>query len=99
MQWGFWGEDHWLGEDGTLYNEDWSERPVLEAYQALVFDQWWTDEEGLTNEDGELIVRGFLGDYAAMVDLDGVAQTVAFSLDADGETLVVVVPEPGGGLL
>lgn len=95
VQWGFWGNDHWLGEDAALYNEDWSERPVLEAYQQLVFDEWWTQEQGLTDEDGELIVRGFLGDYNALIDLDGVAQSFTLSLGADGKTLLVVVPEPG----
>ncbi len=60
--WGFWEGSHWR-PDAALYRKDWSEKPNLDAYRNLVHEEWWTDERGLTNEDGEFKVRGYKGRY------------------------------------
>lgn len=58
--WGFWEGAHWR-PDSALFRKDWSEKPNLRAYQDLVFKEWWTDETGNTNVDGEFALRAFKG--------------------------------------
>jgi len=40
--------------DAALYREDWSPKPAGEAWEDLVFDHWWTDERGKTDDGGTL---------------------------------------------
>ncbi|WP_425395547.1 endo-1,4-beta-xylanase [Aeoliella sp.] len=68
--WGFWGGSHWRGENGALYRNDWSEKPSLEAYQSLVLNQWWTTENGVSNDQGSYGLRGFKGRYNVVVTVD-----------------------------
>ncbi len=60
--WGFWEGAHWRPQS-ALFRKDWTEKPNLAAYRDLVFREWWTDVEGVTDTNGELIVRGFKGAY------------------------------------
>ncbi len=92
--WGFWEGRHWR-EDAALYQDDWTEKAALLAYQDLVFDQWWTDERLDLGADGEAGLRAFLGDYTATVTIDGVTYAHDFSLDGGGISLQIQVPEPG----
>jgi len=68
--WGFWQGVHWR-PNAALYRSDWSEKPALTAYRNLVFDEWWTDELGLSDELGELVLRGFKGEYDITVTYNG----------------------------
>lgn len=47
---------HDIGE-----NDDWSRKPAHDVYTDLVFDQWWTDETGVTDSDGSYRMDAFLG--------------------------------------
>jgi GH35 family endo-1,4-beta-xylanase len=67
LMWGFWDGKHWLG-NAPLYRKDWSLKPSGEVYKDLVFNQWWTDEEAETDRNGEMKVRGFLGEYEVTVE-------------------------------
>jgi GH35 family endo-1,4-beta-xylanase len=60
--WGFWDGQHWQ-DNAPLFREDWSPKPGYEVYHDLVFNQWWTTEEGETDEDGLFTFRGFYGEY------------------------------------
>ena len=62
--------------------------------QDLVFNQWWSEEDGVTDSLGEFNVRGFLGDYEVVVDYDGVQRVVPLNLETGSNVLTVVVPEP-----
>jgi GH35 family endo-1,4-beta-xylanase len=65
--WGIWDPNHWL-DDAPFFTEDWSEKPALEEYRSLVFDEWWTEESGTTDGDGVTeTVR--LGDDGTTVEL------------------------------
>ena len=76
--WGFWEGAHWL-PTAALYNEDWTERPALHAYQNLVFDEWWTNESGASDSQGQYHLRGFKGDYDITVTHNGVDYVQAFN--------------------
>lgn len=64
--WGFWEASHWR-PDGAMFRKDWSEKPNLTIYRDLVFNEWWTNETGKTNANGEFAVRGFKGSYRIVV--------------------------------
>ena len=49
--WGFWEGAHWR-PDAALFRKDWSEKRNLAAYRDLVFKEWWTDQTGHTNVNG-----------------------------------------------
>ncbi|SDZ76586.1 Endo-1,4-beta-xylanase, GH35 family [Haloplanus vescus] len=84
--WGFWDEQHWR-KDAPLFYPDWTPKPGYHAYVTLVFDQWFTDETGTTDGDGEYRTRADLGTYDITVTVDGDQRHVTRSLtDADGET-------------
>lgn len=92
--WGFWEGAHWL-PTAALYDQDWDERPALQAYQDLVFGDWWTIENGQTDSDGEFAIRGFKGDYQVTVTHEGTDYLEIASFDDDSGQVVVVVPATG----
>ncbi len=58
---GLWDGRHWHDE-APLFDDDWEPKPAYDAYTELVFEQWWTDERGET-DDGVYETRGFKGMY------------------------------------
>ena len=98
--WGFWEDAHWL-PDAALYNSDWSEKEALVAYQDLVFDQWWTEEMGLSDAAGEMSLRGFLGDYTVTVTANGKTYQMDYELSSGNHRFqfLVSVPEPASAIL
>ncbi|MEM9657038.1 MAG: endo-1,4-beta-xylanase, partial [Planctomycetota bacterium] len=89
--WGFWGGAHWRGENGALYRTDWTEKPSLTAYQSLVLDQWWTEDTGATDNDGELTTRAFKGDYEITVVHDDQRHVEKLVLE-DDEIITISLP-------
>ena len=86
--WGFWEKAHWR-PNAALYNADWSPRPHAQIYKDLVFDQWWTRQQGKTSTDGQFSGRGFYGSYQVEVRLDDEVFTAPFTLEADMETVTI----------
>ena len=81
--WGFWEGAHWR-PDAALFRKDWSEQPNLEVYRKLVLNTWWTDETGITNDNGEFSLRAFKGIHR--ISVDNHEQTV----NIDGSTIVEI---------
>ena len=94
VTWGFW-EDTIGKPTAALFDSDWNIKPNGQAYIDLVFDDWWTDENGSTDGTGEYGVRGFKGDYQIAVDYLG-QQFVFDKVVSDGGLNFTVVI-PGGG--
>jgi len=69
VMWGFWEGEQWK-PNGSMIRTDWTYKPNYHIYNDLVFDQWWTDEIGSSNENGIYTTRGFLGDYVVHVTFD-----------------------------
>ncbi|SHI87423.1 Endo-1,4-beta-xylanase, GH35 family [Tangfeifania diversioriginum] len=63
LMWGFWEGANWIPQS-SLYKRDWTPTPAGEAYQFLIFDEWWTNvnAHGATNKD-EISVPAFYGKY------------------------------------
>ncbi len=83
MFWGVWDETHWVG-NGTLFNEDWTEKPAAQAFFDKVFDEWWTEEQDLTNNNGEASFRPFKGEYEIVINYNGetIIDTINISDDS-----------------
>jgi GH35 family endo-1,4-beta-xylanase len=62
VMWGFWEGANWIPVS-SLYRRDWSPTPAAEAYQNLVFKEWWTTETRKTDARGQCNVRAFFGKY------------------------------------
>ena len=91
--WGFWDGRHWL-KNCPLYREDWTPKPGLDVYKKLVFGDWWTRGELLTDTRGVASLRAFFGDYEVTVEVPGkapVTQKVGFR-KASAEPIVLTVP-------
>ncbi|UBM57759.1 endo-1,4-beta-xylanase [Marinilongibacter aquaticus] len=58
LQWGFWEGANWIPAS-SMYRKDWSPTPAAEAYQDLVFKEWWTKTSGYANADGESHIPAF----------------------------------------
>ena len=86
--WGFGEKAHWR-PNAALYNADWSPRPHAQIYKDLVFDQWWTRQQGKTSADGQFSGRGFYGSYQVEVRLGDEVFTAPFTLEADMETVPI----------
>ncbi len=86
LMWGFWDGGHWFN-NAPLFRQDWSLKPAGQAFNDLVFNQWWTHETGTTGPDGQFNLRGFKGQYEIKVTCNGQTQTqtVALSDDLDLE--------------
>ncbi|GAB3023465.1 endo-1,4-beta-xylanase [Natronobiforma cellulositropha] len=92
VMWGFWDNAHWLDE-APFFEEDWTEKPALDVYRDLVFDEWWTSESGTTDASGTYTVDAFLGDHEVTVttDEESVTQTVSVTDSSAGQELTVTV--------
>lgn len=86
LHWGFWESSHWL-PDAALYNADFSIKPNGQAYEDLVFGEWWTDLQG-TTRNGSLTTDAFRGDYDVVVQYDGQAYAATVTVDDSGNSSV-----------
>ncbi|WP_087714673.1 endo-1,4-beta-xylanase [Natronolimnobius baerhuensis] len=82
VMWGFWDGRHWY-DDAPLFYEDWEPKPGYEYYTNLVFDEWWTDEDGQT-DSGVYETQAFHGEYELTASYEGEdASTTATITDDD----------------
>ena len=92
MFWGFWQSSHWL-PDAALYRNDFSIKPNGQAYEDLVFGNWWTDLQG-TTRSGAVTVDAFLGDYDVVVQYNGQTYfSTAIVDDSGASNFLVNVPQ------
>ncbi|MBN1481426.1 endo-1,4-beta-xylanase [candidate division KSB1 bacterium] len=91
VMWGFWEGDQWK-PNGAMIRTDWSYKPNYDVYTDLVFNEWWTNETGLSNREGLYSTRGFLGDYEVSVSFDGYTVFENATLAKDGATVELHIP-------
>ncbi len=98
---GFMFQGFWQGQqaeaEAVLYRGDWTLQPVGEIYRDLVLGQWWTDDVALSNADGDLQTRGFLGDYVITARKDNLSATSTLSLGSDGASIVLRLDKATSG--
>lgn len=76
IMWGFYAGSHWQPHC-AMWRNDWSPRPQVNAYRDLVFNKWWTQLEEPVDQNGELKVRAFYGDYK--ITCNGKTKTITLS--------------------
>ncbi|KAK6179075.1 hypothetical protein SNE40_011515 [Patella caerulea] len=92
--WGFWGPKHWIGEDAALVSgNDYRINAAGQHYIDLLYKEWTTQVSRKISSDNEQFsVRGFHGDYQAVVKYKGSAvHYQTFSLSKKDINLDVVV--------
>jgi uncharacterized protein (TIGR03437 family) len=90
MIWGFWEGAHWKPQ-AAMIRLDWSTKPNYDAWNDLIYRQWWTDTSGVTGSDGVFRTRGFLGDYDIDVTIGGVSKTYPLTLASNTEPAYVQI--------
>lgn len=90
LLWGFWEKAHWW-PTAALYREDFSPKPAATTYNNLLFQAWWTNETGTTNQAGIYQTPGFLGDYKITVTTPSETATKTIQLPAAGTSAQIVV--------
>ncbi|NET30832.1 MAG: endo-1,4-beta-xylanase [Cyanothece sp. SIO1E1] len=88
--WGFWQNAHWQPE-AALFRADFTPKPAAEAYQALIYDQWWTDTEGRTNDAGEFQSRAFWGEYQVTVKVGNSTSTQRLMLSPESSPRQILI--------
>lgn len=85
QMWGFWDGQH-DAFNAPIFRKDWSVKPSGQVYMDLVFNQWWTREQGTTDSQGQVTVRGFRGTYDVVVKHDGQSYRFPVTLTGEGAT-------------
>jgi endo-1,4-beta-xylanase len=67
LMWGFWAGANWIPAS-SLYRRDWTPTPAAAAYRNLIFNEWWTQEEGKTDNRGVYSTPAFYGRYRITVN-------------------------------
>lgn len=78
LMWGFWEGANWIPQS-SLYKRDWTPTPAAQAYQNLIFKEWWTTESGKTNRKGLFSVPAFYGKYK--VTVNGISREIVLKQD------------------
>jgi endo-1,4-beta-xylanase len=98
MIWGFWEGAHWK-PSAAMIRRDWSTKPNYDAWNDLIYRQWWTDTRGATAADGVFRTRAFLGDYDIEVIIDGVTKTYPLRLTSNTEPAFVNIGKVSAGAI
>jgi endo-1,4-beta-xylanase len=93
--WGFWEGAHWRAQEGgAMFRKDWSRRPTVDAYEDLVFKQWWTQADLQAAANGEANTRAFYGTHEISVTHNG--QTTKQEVRLEPGQPAVVTLQLGG---
>ncbi len=86
LHWGFWEGAHFQPE-AALYRLDFSAKPNGQAYEDLVFGNWWSDVRG-TTANGSFSADVFQGEYDVVVQYAGQTYNAVMTVDDSGGSAV-----------
>ncbi|SEQ51622.1 endo-1,4-beta-xylanase [Natrinema salaciae] len=89
IMWGFWDAIHWH-ENAPLFRSDWSKKPAYDIYTDLVFDEWWTDETGRTDDDGVFRTTAVLGEHEISATAGETTATATLRLEEPTDRAVTL---------
>lgn len=58
----------WLGAPSGVVRKDGSHKPVYDKLHQMIKEEWWTDCEVMTDENGFVEIEGIRGDYVISAD-------------------------------
>jgi len=73
-----------------LYDGDGQPKEGLAIWQDLLYNKWWTKENGKTNANGEFNVRGYYGDYDVTVNVNGTSKKVSAPFYKDKNNTLII---------
>ena len=76
----------WLNAPSGYVRKDNSLKPSYKMLQKLVRQEWWTDTEVTTDENGRADVEAFKGEYS--ISCDGLSADASLTSD-EGQTIVL----------
>jgi endo-1,4-beta-xylanase len=85
--WSFSDDGAWLGAPAGFLRKDNSEKPSYQVLKKLIKEDWSTNQQGKTDEQGVVTLEGFLGDY----ELTCEGKKVDFKLEEGGERMQFVL--------
>lgn len=71
----------WLGAPSGFIRKDNTKKPSYEMLKDLIRQEWWTDEDVLTDENGWAYVEAFKGEYG--ISFDGRETAASFTDDTE----------------
>ncbi len=86
IQWSLWDGRNYIPKV-SFFRKDWTPRPTVKVWKDLVFNQWWTRQQGQTDSKGNFNLRGFLGNYEITVSSGGKSVKTAATLAKEGTVL------------
>ena len=85
--WGMWD----YGNSGRLnFSKNWEITKAGKVFEDLVYNKWWTREEGKTDANGVYKTRGYFGDYDIKVTANGQTKAVTAKLYKDSDKNIVI---------
>lgn len=70
LMWGFWEGAHWRPKS-AIFKKDFTLTLSAKMHRKLVYDEWWTRENGKTDEKGIYSCRPYFGDHMITVTMPG----------------------------
>lgn len=92
--WGFW-EGCMYQPKAAMFDQNFNLKPNGEVWMDLVYDEWWTNDSGVTGESGVYKTRAFLGNHNVTVNFDGKEYTYPVELNSDGTNVIVTLDGNG----
>ena len=89
LTWGF-IEGSINEHNAAMVRSDFSLKPSGEAWMDLLFNKWWTNEEGTTGIDGRFLTRAYHGKQKITVEIDGKQANEILDIDFKGKKITAV---------
>lgn len=70
IMWGFWDGNHWK-ENAPMFDLNWNLKPAGQRFIDLVYGDWWTRDEGISNTVGQVSFRPFKGQHSIEITVNG----------------------------
>jgi GH35 family endo-1,4-beta-xylanase len=86
VTWCLWEDASWRPA-AAFYASDWRKKPVARVWEELIKNEWHTEEDIRTGEDGRAVVRGFTGEYDVEVSYLSRSRSVSVDLTRGGRLL------------
>lgn len=71
----------WLGAPSGVIRKDNSEKPVYKQLKKMIKEEWWTDTEICTDENGFVTAEGFKGEYELVLGAASAKLTLTDGLE------------------
>ncbi len=90
--WNFRDSQGWNHSDTPIFDDNWNIKPSGQAFIDRVFVDWWSNEQEITDSNGQATIRAFKGKHTIQVSYDGITSTPYEVTLNEDNTLTIVLP-------